>query len=198
LKGNRVVYDIETKGFGLRTTAAGAKSFVLNYRAAGGRERRLTIGSFPDWTVKQARAEAKKLKRAIDGGSDPMADRQANLAAPTVNTLADRFERDELPKRRAATRRDYAGILRLYIRPHLGALKVADVRHADVEHLHRRIAATAPYRANRTVAVLSKLFSPAMKWEMRGDNPGDAGRSTKTVRSPTRFICGAMGTPFSS
>ena len=47
---NRVTYDVEVKGFGVRVTAAGAKSFIVNYRS-GGRERRITIGSFPDWRV---------------------------------------------------------------------------------------------------------------------------------------------------
>ena len=52
--GNRIAYDSEVKGFGARITAAGAKAFILNYRVAG-RERRITIGSFPDWSVKAAR-----------------------------------------------------------------------------------------------------------------------------------------------
>lgn len=36
----------------------GAPAFVLNYRA-GRRERRYTIGSFPDWNASQAREEAE-------------------------------------------------------------------------------------------------------------------------------------------
>src|ERR1700722_14797400 len=89
--GNRITYDEEVKGFGVRVTSAGAKAFVLNYRAAG-RERRITIGSFPDWTVADARKVATKLKRRVDVGEDPMADRHADRAAPTVNDLADRFD----------------------------------------------------------------------------------------------------------
>ena len=46
LNGNRIAYDEEVKGFGVRVTAAGAKAFILNYRAEG-RERRITLGSFP-------------------------------------------------------------------------------------------------------------------------------------------------------
>ena len=45
------------------------------------------------------------------------------------------------------------------------------MRSQDLEALHRKIAATAPYAANRTVAVLSKMFALAIKWEMRADNP---------------------------
>jgi Arm domain-containing DNA-binding protein len=62
-RGNVIVYDGGEKavrGFGARVTAAGARSFVLNYRADG-RERRITIGSFPDWSAKAAREQAKSL-----------------------------------------------------------------------------------------------------------------------------------------
>ena len=59
-KGNRVEYDTEVAGFGLRITAAGARSFVLNYRNAEGRERRLTIGPYGQnaWSVQAARRRA--------------------------------------------------------------------------------------------------------------------------------------------
>lgn len=168
--GNKIFYDEETKGFGLRVTSAGARAFILNYRA-GARERRYTIGSFPDWKVSKARDEAKRLKREVDLGRDPMGERHEDRAAPTIADLADRFEAEHLPNRRSATVRDYKGILKSYIRPDLGKTKVADLRHSDVEKLHRTIAKTAPYRANRTVAVLSKMLSLAVKWEMRTDNP---------------------------
>lgn len=168
--GNRITYDEDVKGFGLRITSAGAKAFILNYRAAG-RERRITIGSFPDWSVPAARERAKELKREVDNGGDPMGDRHADRAAPTVAALADRFEAEHLAKRRETTASDYRSIIRLYIRPQLGMMRVAELRHSDVEKLHHSIAKTAPYRANRTVAVLSKMLSLAVKWEMRNDNP---------------------------
>ncbi len=62
--GNRITYDTDIKGFGVRVTAAGAKAFILNYRA-GGRERRYTIGAYPDWSVAAAREEAKDLSDGL-------------------------------------------------------------------------------------------------------------------------------------
>ena len=38
-KGNRIIYDADVKGFGVRVTAAGGRAFVLNYRRKGGRLR---------------------------------------------------------------------------------------------------------------------------------------------------------------
>jgi integrase len=168
--GNKIFYDEEVKGFGVRVTAAGAKAFIVNFRAKGV-ERRITIGAHPDWTVKAARDHAKGIKRAVDAGDDPMADRHADRAAPTIDTLADRFELEHLAKRRPATVTDYKSILRLYIRPQLGKVRVADLRHTQIERLHALVATKAPYRANRTVSVLSKMLSLAVKWEMRTDNP---------------------------
>src|ERR1700722_11204416 len=160
--GNRITYDEEVKGFGVRVTAAGAKAFVVNYRAAG-RERRITIGSFPDWSVKAARDHAKSLKRRIDVGEDPMAERHDQRAAKTIDQLCDLFEKDHLSSRRASTREDYLSLMRLYVRPKLGKMKVSAVRHSDIATLHREIARRAPYRANRLHAVLSTMMGIAVK-----------------------------------
>ena len=168
--GNRVTYDTEVKGFGVRVTAAGARAFVLNYRAER-RERRLTIGSFPDWSVKAAREQAKSLKRQIDVGADPMADRDQDRAAKSVAQLCDLFEAEYLPTRRATTSEDYSSLMRLYIRPRFGKVTVTALRHAEIAALHREIAKRAPYRANRMLAVLSTMMGLAIKEGWRADNP---------------------------
>jgi integrase len=177
-KGNRVQYDAPdrngnnyTRGFGLRITAAGHRSFVLNYRAKNGREGRYTIGSPPDWTLTAARERAKELKRLIDGGADPAKDEREKRTGDNVNKLCDEFIATHVSKKREATRKEYIAILDKYVRPTLGATKVADVRHVDVDRLHRKVSAHAPYRANRMLAVLSKAFNLAIKWNLRSDNP---------------------------
>jgi hypothetical protein len=71
-----IVFDSAVKGFGIRVTPAGAKSFVIDYRNASGRQRRYTIGKFPTWGVTAARSEAKKQLQKVGTGSDPVADRK--------------------------------------------------------------------------------------------------------------------------
>jgi integrase len=170
-KPYRIIYDGEVKGFGLRVTKAGARAFILNYRVRGV-ERRLTIGSFPDWSVSAAREEASRLKREIDRGRDPMGERHEERAAPTVDELCDRYLDEHAARKRPGSRREDEGLIRQWIRPDLARRKVADVRLVDIEALHRKITRSGtPYRANRVLALLSKMFGLAVRWEMRPDNP---------------------------
>jgi integrase len=176
-KGYKVYYDGDgvdhpVPGFGVRVTAAGHRSFVLTYRTRAGRERRLTIGGWPTWTVGAARIKARELRRVIEDGGDPLADIEAERQAPTVADLIDRFEAEHLPSRRASTQDAYRRLLRLHVRPFFGThVKVADVRFEDVDRLHRKVTQSGPYIANRVAAVLSKMFSMSIRWHMRADNP---------------------------
>ena len=171
-RGNKVIYDDAVKGFGVRVTRAGARAFVLNYRRkSDGRERRYTIGSYPDWGAAAAREEAKRLKREIDGGADPIGELEISRGAPTVIDLCTRFLEDHLPRVRPATQRDYHQQVSIDILPALGRMKVAAVSHADVDAFHRKISARAPTHANRVLACLSKMFSLSVRWGWRSDNP---------------------------
>jgi len=168
--GNRITYDTQVKGFGVRVTTAGTKSFVLNYRADG-IERRITIGSFPDWTVAAAREQAKSLKRRIDVGTDPMGDRHAEREAPTIATLAERYLAEHATRKRERSAKEDASLLRQLILPKLGKLRVAAVRRTDIEAFHREVSKATPVRANRALSLLTKMFNLAIGWEMRTDNP---------------------------
>jgi site-specific recombinase XerD len=171
--GNRLTRDDLVRGFAVRVTAAGAKAFVLDYRRKGDSlKRRLTIGSFPDWATLAAREEAKRLKREIDGGADPVGRQRGDREAPTVDDLCDRYEAEQLPRKRITTQRDYRSILRAHIRPGLGKRKVATLGFSDIDALHRTVTkASGPYRGNHVIAVLSKLCSLAVQWRWRVDNP---------------------------
>jgi integrase len=167
--GNIIHYD--GHGFGLRITAGGARSFILSYRTREGRARRLTIGGFPDWGVSAARTEAAELRRRIDQGADPLGELQDERNAETVADLADRFLTEHGTRLRPKSLADYRRTIAHDVLPMLGRHKVKAVTFADIDRLHRRISETAPYQANRTLAVVSKMFSMAVRWHMRADNP---------------------------
>jgi integrase len=170
--GNRITYDTEVKGFGCRTTAAGTKSFVLNYRTRSGHERRFTIGKFPEWTTAAARDEAKRLKGQISvNGLDPVGGLKAERSAPTMADLAERYLDEHASRKR--TKGDDERIFRSFIlKTGLAHKKVAEVSFADMDGLHRRITKNGtPYRANRVIATLSKAFNLSIRWGWRANNP---------------------------
>ena len=76
-----IVYDTQVSGLGVRTTTAGAQSFILEYRTRSGRKRRYTIGRADTWSTGMARKEAKELKQKIAVGKDPT---EANYSARKV------------------------------------------------------------------------------------------------------------------
>jgi integrase len=179
--GNDITWDDEVRGFGVRITAAGVIAFVLNYPGREGRERRFTIGRFPEWSPGAARQEASRLRSEnAQNGFDPIADKEAKREAPTIKTLCDEFARSHLPRLRPATRAGYELAIERVILPEWHDRKVAGITPNDVDALHRKVTESgarkrqgrgAPYRANRIASLLSKMFRLAIRNEWRSDNP---------------------------
>ncbi len=184
--GNRIIYDTDIKGFGVRVTAAGVKAFILNYYVDG-RERRHTIGRPPAWNVVAARKEAADLKRSIDKGNDPLGARQESRAAPTMMDLFKRYADDHLPRKAPRAASDDRSMWEKIILPFFGRQKVAEVSHADCDRLHREISADRPVRANRVIEVLRKAMNLAIRWGWREDNPA-SGVQRNTEEGRERYL----------
>jgi integrase len=172
-----VLWDTELKGFGCRVQRGNVKAYILHYRVGAGRGaplRKLTIGRHGSpWTPETARGEAIKLLGRIEDGADPAADKIARREAPTVAELAERFLAEHAEaKRKGSTAAEYKRLLDKIILPAIGKRKLAEVSRADVGKLHHANR-TAPYQANRVLAVLSKMFNLAERWGLRqdGSNP---------------------------
>ncbi len=172
-RGSKIYYDGDPVGFAVRITTGGARTFVMNYTVRTSGVRRLKkIGQHGrnDWTVTEARAKAKRLRKLIDDGGDPMGEIHAARAAPNVADLADLYCEDRLPGKRPKTQEEDRAMLRLYVLPALGRLKVADVDHEDIVKLHKKLK-DKPTRSNRVVSLCSRLFNLAIRKNMRLDNP---------------------------
>jgi integrase len=189
--GNRIEYDTEVKGFGIRLTAGGSRSFVLNYRI-GRRERRHTIGASPTWKVKTAREEAASLKRDIDRGIDPLAERDKARTAPTVAHLCDRYMAEHArTKKKPSSAAEDGRNINLHVRPALGKLLVTDVERDDVARLHHHMSGS-PTGANRVLSLISKMFALAELWGLRPANSNPArGIDRYEEKSRERLITAA-------
>jgi integrase len=159
-----VAFDDDVKGFGLRVMPSGVKTFVLEYRpGAGGRgvaKRRLTIGRHGNLTAVQARDAALTALASIRLGDDPMANRAASRAAPTVSAIIDAFLRDHAFRLKPMTRSRYEASL-AKVRAAYGNLKAASLTRGHVSSLHQSMSQT-PYAANRVLATVSSCWAWAI------------------------------------
>lgn len=167
--GNKVYYfagailqgQPAPRGFGVRVTAAGVKSFVLNYRIKG-REYRYTIGRYPEWSALRAVRQARELRQRIDRGENPLDDR---APVPTVKTVAEvlddfmsRYARNKDRPLRSAN--EYERAFNRLVKPAIGKLGIYDVRRSNiVEMLDQIEDKSGPVMADRTLAYLRKAFN---------------------------------------
>lgn len=179
-----IVWDDQIAGFALRVWPSGRMTYVVHYRASG-RFRRYSIGHHGPWTADQARDEAIKVLARVKDGGDPNADRGEERQSPTIAQFSKTFlERHVANHLKPSTQGEYQRAIDLFITKKLGTRKMAKLSRSEVvsfHHTYRHI----PYQANRTLGVLSKMFSLAILWGIRTDNINPC-RSVKRYKEEKR------------
>jgi integrase len=169
------VWDAECKGFGLRVTKAGTRSFLFRYRADG-KQRYEPLGSYPGLTVEEARRAAETLrgKRDVDHRATREAEAEERRRAKTLAELEEHYLGPYAKARalRPGTLRDARRALRL-IPAAMKTKKVNAVTKPDIRRLHADARDEAGvYTANRLLAVLSRMFALAEEEGWRSElNP---------------------------
>ena len=165
----RVVWDDDIKGFGVRVHPTGRKAYIVKTRYRG-RVIKMTIGTHGAVTPSYARVRAAEIITDARAGKDP-AGRKTD--APTMRALGRRFLDEYVPAHcKPSTAEEYRRSVKLFIDPRIGSRRVPDIQRSDIAALHHDLRDT-PYQANRTLGILSKMFNLAELWDIRpdGSNP---------------------------
>lgn len=160
-KGYALYWDNKDAGFGLRITATGVRSFIMQKRI-NGRDTRMTIGRYGQLTAEQARKEAEKLGGDIAKGIDPLAEkRRTKLEQKTVLQVFDDYllTRKDLKPR---TIRDMKEAFNEVI-PDWLSISMIKITSTMIEKRHRTHGETrSKARANLGMRYLQVLFNYAM------------------------------------
>lgn len=149
--------DANLKGFGLRVSAGGSKSFIVETRV-NGRVKRITLGKYGALTPEQARKRAQIMLGEIASGKDPRAEKLRQNAQNI--TLNEAFEDYLLTRKdlKAGTLLNYRQCLNAYV-DDWKAKRLVDITKDMVQKRHQEIGQRSPSKANNTMRVVRAIFN---------------------------------------
>ena len=193
-------WNSELRGFGVRVKPSGVKTFLIQYRNAGGRTRRLVLGQYGALAPEVARDLARKKLTAVAEGKDPSAERHAARVGITVSEVCDwYFEeakagrilgRNRRPIKASTLQMDRSRI-ETHIKPLLGSCRVTGLTLRDIEGMQADIVAGTTARgrkgrggqatggagvAGRTIRTLRSLLGHAARFGIVSRNPAEGVR----------------------
>jgi integrase len=194
-------WDSELRGFGVRVKPSGVKTFLIQYRNAEGRTRRLVLGQYGALAPETARDLARKKLAAVAEGEDPSADRHAVRAGMSVSEVCDWYleqaeagrilGRNRRPIKASTLRMDRSRI-ETHIKPLLGSRLVNGLTLHDIEGMQADIATGKSARgrkkgrggrstggsgvASRTIGTLRALLGHAARLNLIKRNPAEGVR----------------------
>lgn len=188
-------WDISLRGFGVKVTRGGSKTFLIQYRM-GGRgalTRRYTIGKLDSpWDVASARDEAERLLRMVATGLDPQIierQRKSDEIDLIFQKYSERFLADFGQKYwRPRTFQSRAADLRRWANPVLKAKPLPSITRRDITAVLDSLPKHSPALPRNVFAVLRKMFTWA---KQRGDiekSPCEGVKPPPAVKARDRVL----------
>lgn len=150
-KPMKEVRDADVSGLEIRVMRSGTKTWRLHYTRRGdGKRRALSIGGYPDMSLKDARTKAKRLQSEIQDGeirADPASAVQARKEADTFREVAAEWlGRHAVPNKTPRVVADDRSMLERHVLPEIGDMRAGEVTKRDVRRLLDTMQAKADAR----------------------------------------------------
>lgn len=186
-EGFVLFWDSEIGGLALRIMASGLKTYVLDYRDAHRRQRRVKIGRHGIVTLYEARKLAKKILNGLASGEDPREEREAARGAATFKTLAEEYIAFRCAEKKSGAEDER--IIRRELLPHWGRKLASEITRRDVMKLADEIKARgAGVMSNRTLSLIRRVFNWGIDRELVSANPAARVRPPAKETSRERVL----------
>ncbi|TDF29514.1 DUF4102 domain-containing protein [Delftia tsuruhatensis] len=169
-------YDNALKGFILEARPSGGKTFYLRYHDSHGKLRQCKIGDAAAVSYDKARQKAMRLRSEVELGGNPLEERQALRAVPT---LAE-FIRETYVPHIHLHRRNFQStlsFLKCHVLPRFGAKHLDEITTNMLAEAHQdlRTKGYALAHANKIPILFKIMFNLARKKGIPGSesNPAD-------------------------
>ncbi|MPT04904.1 MAG: DUF4102 domain-containing protein [Delftia sp.] len=169
-------YDSALKGFILEARSSGGKTFYLRYHDSHNKLRQCKIGDAAAVSYDKARQKAMRLRSEVELGGNPLEERQALRAVPT---LAE-FIRETYVPHIHLHRRNFQSTLsfiKCHVLPRFGAKHLDEITTNMLAEAHQdlRTKGYALAHANKIPILLKIMFNLARKKGIPGSesNPAD-------------------------
>jgi integrase len=181
-------FDDHVPGLCLRITSRDVRTWTLFYRDKTGRQKRFTLGRFPDVSLADARELASEGRRSVAKGGDPASEKRAAREALTVGELAEKY----IELHAKPTKKSWAEDQRQLdadVLPRWKHRPAADITRRDVRELLDAIVGRgAVVAANRMRALLSRMFNFAVERELLDHSPVVGVTKPSTEQSRERVL----------
>ena len=167
-----MLWDTEVKGFGVRITANGVRTYVLRYRMGGADtpQRMLTIGRHGSpWTAETARRRAVELLSQVRLGLDHVAQRDSAKAAALADlearadrmfaAFADAWMREHVQRDGLRSERDIKGVVERDLKPAFAGKTVDEITKADVTAMLNAIGGRSEAAANKAHKWMRAIYN---------------------------------------
>ena len=190
-KEQAFLWDDDVKRMAVRATAAGVKSFIVEGKLDTGQKSKITdkpyistirktIGSVENWTLEDARKEARRLQTLLDRGIDPREldqekkqlkalerEKAAAMKKYTLQNLLEAYVKHLKAQNKVKSSKSAASVVSVHVikrNPALSRKPAAEVSSNDIADIIRQVRDSG---LERTAGLLRSTLKAAFNCGLR-------------------------------